>query len=56
MNGDTVVALLGVVMAAAILAQNTRLRHLPVQRKVTYAAVWIALFAVGAWLTGRFSG
>lgn len=55
MSGDVVVALLGVVMAAAILSRNSALGALPWQRKALYAAVWAGIFAVLVVLINRFS-
>jgi hypothetical protein len=53
MSGDKIVGILAIVMAAAILSRGSRLRALPMQRKLLYAGAWIVIFVGGAWLFGR---
>ncbi|MBC2666451.1 hypothetical protein H7F51_13055 [Novosphingobium flavum] len=52
LDGDVVVALLGVVMVAALLSRNNALRGLPFDRKALYAAIWLAIFVGGVVLAG----
>ena len=44
---DLVVALLGVVMAAALLSRNSALRSVPLRSKAVMAAIWVAIFGAG---------
>lgn len=53
MSGDLIVGVLAIVMSAAILSRGSGIAALPWQRKALYAAAWIVIFAVGAWLFGR---
>lgn len=55
MSGDTIVALIGIVMAAAILSRNSRIRALPTKTKFGYAAIWVALFIGGTILASLLS-
>ena len=48
LDGDTVVALLGVVMVAAILSRNSALHRLSFGRKAIYAAAWLGIFVIAA--------
>lgn len=49
---DLVVALLGVVMAAAILSRNSAMRGMPARRILLMAVIWGAIIAGGALLVG----
>jgi hypothetical protein len=42
-----IVALLGVVMAAALLSRNGMVSRLPFSQKAIYAAIWAAIFIAG---------
>ncbi len=53
MSGDTIVAVIGVVMAAFILSRNSTVSALPLQRKVIYALAWAAIIAISALFVGR---
>jgi len=46
LDGDTVVALLGVVMAAAILSRNSALQRLGFKRTAIHAAAWLGIFVI----------
>jgi len=54
MSGDRVVAIIGLLMALALVLANGRLRAMPVGKSVRYAAIWVAIIVVAALLFSGF--
>lgn len=53
-DGDTMVALLGLVLAAMFVARSTALRQLGTPRKAAYAVIWAVVIALVAAVAARF--
>lgn len=52
-NGDTVVALIGIVMALFLVSRHSALQTLSTQRRFTYAAAWAVVIGVVAAIMAR---
>ena len=55
LDGDRIVALLGVVMAMILVSRSARLQTLLPRRKLLLGAVWAVMFGVVAALAGFLS-
>jgi len=55
LDGDTVVALLGVVMAMVLVSRNTRLRAMPGRSKLMLGAAWAVIFGLVAGIAALLS-
>lgn len=55
LNGDTIVALLGVVMAMVLVSRSSRLRALPGRKRLILGAIWAVIFGVVAAMAGLLS-
>lgn len=55
-DGDTIVALAGLVMSLFLVSRSDALQRLSGERRVVYAAVWAVLIGVVAALAARFGG
>lgn len=53
-DGDTLVALLGLVMAAMLVARSPAVRRLGAPRKAAYAVIWAVVIALIAAVAARF--
>ena len=54
-NGDTVVALLGIVMALFLVSRHSAMQALSPQRRFGYATIWAVAIGVNAAIFARFS-
>jgi len=54
LDGDTVVALLGICMALMILSRGSAVRRLPMERRIGYAAIWAILIGGLAYLANHY--
>lgn len=54
-GGDTIVAVLGVVLAAVILSRGSALRGMPTRKVLQMGLIWVAIFVAGVFLA-RFLG
>lgn len=48
LDGDRIVALLGVVMAMILVSRSVRLRAMPTRRRLILGAAWAVIFGVVA--------
>jgi len=55
LDGDTVAALIGVVMAMVLVSRNTRLRAMPGHSKLMLGAVWAVIFGLVAGIAALLS-
>jgi len=55
LDGDKVVALLGVVMAMVLVSRSSRLAALSTQRKLMLGAVWAVIFGLVAGIAALLS-
>lgn len=55
-DGDIVVALLGIVMALALVSRDPAFARLSSNRRVLYGAIWAVLIGLVAALAARFEG
>lgn len=55
LDGDKVVALLGVVMAMVLVGRSSRLAALSSQRKLMLGAVWAVIFGLVAGIAALLS-
>ena len=53
LDGNTIVALLGVVMALAVLSRNSALQNLSWRKRWLYGAVWAVIIGVVAAVASR---
>ena len=56
MSPDKVVALIGVVMAMAILANGGTFRDTPWSKRLRLGAIWVGIFAAVALIASYFNG
>lgn len=56
LDGDRIVALIGVVMAMVLVSRSMRLRGMPARRRMLLGAVWAAIFGLVAVLAGGLAG
>lgn len=54
-GGDTLVALLGIVMALFLVSRHSAMQVLSSRRRVAYAAIWALAIGVIAAIFARFS-
>lgn len=54
-DGDWIVALIGVLMAMALVSRSARLRQLSGSRKLVLGALWAVIFGVVAGIAGLLS-
>ncbi len=55
-NGDTLVALLGIVLCLALVSRSAALERLSGQRKALYGAIWAVVIGLVAAIAARLSG
>ena len=55
LDGDTIVALLGVVMAMVLVSRSSRLAGLSTQRKLVLGAAWAVIFGLVAGIAALLS-
>ncbi|MBC2669477.1 hypothetical protein ACFOON_16940 [Novosphingobium piscinae] len=55
-DGDTIVAMAGLVMSLFLVSRSSALQQLSGQRRVVYAVVWAVLIGALAALAARFGG
>ena len=55
LDGDKVVALLGVVMAMVLVSRSSRLASLTTQRKLMLGAAWAVIFGIVAGIAALLS-
>lgn len=55
LDGDTVVALLGVVMCMVLVSRSSRLAELSAHRKVMLGAIWAVIFGLVAGIAALLS-
>lgn len=55
-DGDTVVALLGLVMALVLVTRSGGYRRLPNSKRMVYGAIWAVAIGLVAALAARFGG
>ena len=53
MSADRIVALIGIVMALALVSNGSVLRNMPWQRKALYGAAWAVIIGVIAAVGAR---
>lgn len=55
LDGDRIVALLGVVMAMILVSRSVRLRAMAPRRRLMLGAAWAVIFGVVAALAGQMA-
>lgn len=55
LDGDTIVALLGVVMAMVLVSRSARLRAMPRRKRLILGAIWAVIFGVVAGIASLLS-
>ena len=55
MNGDKIVALLGLVMALMIVSNGSALRKMSPRQRFIYGAIWAIIIGVGTVIAARFT-
>jgi uncharacterized YccA/Bax inhibitor family protein len=54
-DGDTIVALLGVVMAMILVSRSSRLRGMPGRKRLILGAIWAVIFGLVAGISALLS-
>ena len=55
-DGDTMVALLGIVMSLFLVSRHAALTTMSGRRKAVYAGIWAVLLGLVAAVAARFGG
>jgi len=55
LDGDTIVALLGVVMAMVLVSRSSRLRAMPGRKRLILGAIWAVIFGAVAGIAALLS-